>query len=130
GNIIVQLTCGVGDVMYSSLFLVTEATVYISPGMNVHLYSHPAVMENFKQLEAWGYHFIEPGDGYLACGYVGKVRLEEPESIIKTITEHQLNSSTLANKKVLISAGPTREQIDPVRFFTNRSSGKDRKSVV
>src|SRR5699024_12275568 len=88
-NIIGKLTGGVADDMLSTLLLATQAPVYIAPAMNVHMYAHPAVMENMKQLEAWGYHFIEPGDGYLACGYVGKGRLEEPESIIKAIMDHQ-----------------------------------------
>src|SRR5699024_8165694 len=123
-NIIGKISNGIADDMLSTTLLATQATIYIAPAMNVHMYAHPAVIQNMKRLEAWGCHFIEPGAGYLASGYVGKGRIEEPEAIIKTITEHQLNSSTLANKKVLISAGPTREQIDPVRFFTNRSSGK------
>ncbi len=67
--------------------------------MNVHMYAHPAVMKNMKQLESWGYHFIEPGDGYLACGYVGKGRLEEPESIIAAMEDHQKRHALLAGKK-------------------------------
>src|SRR5690625_4531061 len=110
--------------MLSSTLLATRAEVYIAPAMNVHMYANPAVVKNMKQLEQWGYHFIEPGAGYLACGYVGKGRLEEPETIIQTIENHQSTSALLAGKKILISAGPTREKIDPVRFFTNRSSGK------
>lgn len=123
-NVIGKIANGIADDMLSTTLLASQASVYIAPAMNVHMYGHPAVIENMKQLEAWGYHFIEPGAGYLACGYVGKGRLEEPESIIKTVVQHQSQSALLANKKVLISAGPTREQIDPVRFFTNRSSGK------
>lgn len=123
-NIIGKLTGGVADDMLSTLLLATQAPVYIAPAMNVHMYAHPAVMENMKQLEAWDYHFIEPGDGYLACGYVGKGRLEEPESIIKAIMDHQGQEHVLKGKKVLISAGPTQEKVDPVRFFTNHSSGK------
>src|SRR5690625_5404452 len=92
--------------------------------MNVHRYQQPAVIANMKKLAEWDYHFIEPGEGYLACGYVGKGRLEEPQTIIEVIKNHQINKSLLQGKKVLISAGPTREVIDPVRFFTNRSTGK------
>lgn len=110
--------------MLSTTLLATKAVVYVAPAMNVHMYAHPAVIKNMKQLEAFGYHFIEPGAGYLACGYVGKGRLEEPESIIRVIENHQLKEEPLSGKKVLISAGPTREKIDPIRFFTNRSSGK------
>ncbi|MBP1968153.1 phosphopantothenoylcysteine decarboxylase/phosphopantothenate--cysteine ligase [Virgibacillus natechei] len=123
-NIIGKITAGIADDMLSTTLLATQADVYIAPAMNVHMYGHPAVIRNLKQLEDWGYHFIEPGDGYLACGYVGKGRLEEPETIINVINEHQSDNKLLASRKILISAGPTREQIDPVRFFTNRSSGK------
>lgn len=123
-NIIGKLANGIADDMLSTTLLATEADVYIAPAMNVHMYAHPAVIQNMKQLEDWGYHFIEPGAGYLACGYVGKGRLEEPESIIEAVESHQLKEQMLAGKKVLISAGPTREKVDPVRFFTNRSSGK------
>ncbi|WP_121605242.1 bifunctional phosphopantothenoylcysteine decarboxylase/phosphopantothenate--cysteine ligase CoaBC [Virgibacillus sp. Bac332] len=124
-NLIGKLANGIADDMLSTILLATQSDVYIAPAMNVHMYAHPAVMENMKKLEAWGYHFIEPGAGYLACGYVGKGRLEEPESIIQAVEIHQNQDRLfLKGKHVLISAGPTRERIDPVRFFTNRSSGK------
>lgn len=123
-NIIGKMANGIADDMLSTTLLATSATVYVAPAMNVHMYGHPAVIKNMKQLEEFGYHFIEPGAGYLACGYVGKGRLEEPESIIKVIENHQSKNSLLAGKKVLISAGPTREKVDPVRFFTNQSTGK------
>jgi phosphopantothenoylcysteine decarboxylase/phosphopantothenate--cysteine ligase len=123
-NIIGKLANGIADDMLSTTLLATMATVYIAPAMNVHMYGHPAVIRNMKQLDAWGYHFIEPGAGYLACGYVGRGRLEEPESIIKVIDNHQSTNQILKGKSVLISAGPTQEKIDPVRYFTNRSSGK------
>lgn len=123
-NIISKMANGVGDDMLTTTLLATRAHIYIAPAMNVHMYAHPAVVENMKLLESWDYHFIEPGDGYLACGYVGKGRLEEPDSIIQVISNHQAKSQSLTGKTVLISAGPTREQVDPVRFFTNRSSGK------
>ena len=123
-NMIGKLANGIADDMLSTTLLATMATVYIAPAMNVHMYAHPAVVRNMKQLDAWGYHFIEPGAGYLACGYVGKGRLEEPESIIKVIDNHQSEDKLLSGKKVLISAGPTQEKIDPIRYFTNRSSGK------
>lgn len=126
-NIIGKLTNGVADNMLSTTLLATQAPVYVAPAMNVHMYAHPAVIRNMKQLDAWGYHFIEPGDGYLACGYVGKGRLEEPESIINAISSHQQQDQqgqSLYGKKVLVSAGPTQEKVDPVRYFTNHSSGK------
>ncbi|WP_226034994.1 bifunctional phosphopantothenoylcysteine decarboxylase/phosphopantothenate--cysteine ligase CoaBC [Aquibacillus saliphilus] len=123
-NMIGKIAGGIANDMLSTVLLATEAPVYIAPAMNVHMYAHPAVVENMKKLEAWGYKFIEPGSGYLACGYVGKGRLEEPETIIEVIKNDLLSDLPLAGKKVLISAGPTKERIDPVRFLTNHSSGK------
>ncbi|MUK89486.1 bifunctional phosphopantothenoylcysteine decarboxylase/phosphopantothenate--cysteine ligase CoaBC [Ornithinibacillus sp. L9] len=123
-NVIGKMAVGIADDMLTTTLLATKATIYIAPAMNVNMYDHPAVVRNMKQLETWGYHFIEPGAGYLACGWIGKGRLEEPESIIDVIIQHQSKSTVLIGKKVLISAGPTREKIDPVRFFTNRSTGK------
>lgn len=124
-NILGKIANGIADDMLSTTLLATKAPVYIAPAMNVNMYGHPAVMTNMQQLEDWGYYFIEPGAGYLACGWVGKGRLEEPETIIKVIEEHQMaDNKLLTGKKILVSAGPTREIIDPVRFFTNHSSGK------
>lgn len=94
-NIIGKLANGIADDMLSTTLLATKAVVYVAPAMNVHMYAHPAVIKNMKQLEAFGYHFIEPGAGYLACGYVGKGRLEEPESIIRVIENHQLKEEPL-----------------------------------
>ncbi len=123
-NMIGKMANGIADDMLSTTLLATQASVYIAPAMNVNMYAHPAVIKNMKQLDEWGYHFIEPGAGYLACGYVGKGRLEEPESIIGAVAEHQKSNGLFTGKKVLVSAGPTQEKVDPVRFFTNRSSGK------
>ncbi|WP_080874804.1 bifunctional phosphopantothenoylcysteine decarboxylase/phosphopantothenate--cysteine ligase CoaBC [Oceanobacillus timonensis] len=123
-NILAKIAHGQADDMLSTTMLATQAEVYIAPAMNVHMYEHPAVIQNMKQLEQWGYHFIEPGDGYLACGYVGKGRLEEPQEIITVLERHQQKNLDMQGKKVLISGGPTKEMVDPVRFFTNRSSGK------
>ncbi|API93832.1 putative coenzyme A biosynthesis bifunctional protein CoaBC [Virgibacillus pantothenticus] len=125
-NIIGKLANGIADDMLSTILLATQAAVYIAPAMNVHMYAHPAVIKNMQTLVDWGYHFIEPGAGYLACGYVGKGRLEEPATIIETIEAHQQQKENLflTGKHVLVSAGPTQEKIDPVRYFTNRSSGK------
>ncbi|RDW20818.1 bifunctional phosphopantothenoylcysteine decarboxylase/phosphopantothenate--cysteine ligase CoaBC [Oceanobacillus arenosus] len=123
-NIIGKLANGIADDMLSTTLLATKASVYIAPAMNVNMYGHPAVIKNMQQLDKWGYHFIEPGAGYLACGWIGKGRLEEPETIIDVIEKHQSVEPFLQGKKVLISAGPTHEKIDPVRFFTNHSSGK------
>ncbi|WP_082234225.1 bifunctional phosphopantothenoylcysteine decarboxylase/phosphopantothenate--cysteine ligase CoaBC [Halobacillus massiliensis] len=123
-NSIGKLANGIADDMLSTTLLATEAPVYIAPAMNVHMYSHPSVIENMKKLDHWGFRFIEPGEGYLACGYVGKGRLEAPETIVSLLEKETIKSQVLKGKKVLITAGPTREKIDPVRYFTNPSTGK------
>lgn len=123
-NTISKLANGISDNMLISTLLATIAPVYIAPAMNGDMYKHPAVIENIQKLADWGYHFIEPGAGYLACGYVGKGRLEEPATIIEILKNHLFNTMPLKGKSVLVSAGPTREKIDPVRFFSNRSTGK------
>lgn len=123
-NTIGKLANGIADNMLTSTLLATTAPVYIAPAMNVDMYAHPAVRENLQKLADWGCHFIEPGAGYLACGYVGKGRLEEPLTIISILEKHQQTQKILKGKKVLVSAGPTREIVDPVRFFSNRSSGR------
>ncbi|SEB19731.1 phosphopantothenoylcysteine decarboxylase / phosphopantothenate--cysteine ligase [Thalassobacillus cyri] len=122
-NIIGKLANGIADDMLSTTLLATEAPVYVAPAMNVHMYAHPAVIKNMTTLDQWGYKFIEPGEGYLACGYVGKGRLEEPETIVQVL-ENVDSPGWLHGKRVLVTAGPTREKIDPVRYFTNPSSGK------
>lgn len=123
-NIIGKIANGISDDILTSSLLATMAPIYIAPAMNVHMYLHPAVTKNMQQLEAYGYYFIEPGAGYLACGYIGKGRLEEPEEIIEVINNHQKEHKLFKGKRILISAGPTIEKIDPVRYFTNHSSGK------
>lgn len=123
-NIIGKLANGIADDMLSTTLLATEADVYLAPAMNVHMYQHPAVQKNLATLTAWGFLFIAPGEGYLACGYVGKGRLEEPETIVESLEASLSNQGLLKGRKVLVSAGPTQEKVDPVRFFTNHSSGK------
>ncbi|WP_130860031.1 bifunctional phosphopantothenoylcysteine decarboxylase/phosphopantothenate--cysteine ligase CoaBC [Gracilibacillus phocaeensis] len=123
-NVLGKVANGMADDMVTTTLLATQAQVYVAPAMNVHMYQHPAVVQNMKTLETWGYRFIEPGDGYLACGYVGKGRLEEPEEIVQVIDRDYHRLGRWQGKKVLITAGPTREPLDPVRYFTNYSSGK------
>ncbi|MEH7247008.1 bifunctional phosphopantothenoylcysteine decarboxylase/phosphopantothenate--cysteine ligase CoaBC [Neobacillus niacini] len=125
-NTIAKLANGIADNMITTTLLAATAPVWIAPAMNVHMYDHPAVKKNIATLSSYHYQFIEPSEGYLACGYVGKGRLEEPEKIVELIKQHFLkkNSLKLKGKNVLITAGPTREKIDPVRFITNHSSGK------
>jgi phosphopantothenoylcysteine decarboxylase / phosphopantothenate---cysteine ligase len=125
-NVLGKIANGIADDMLTTCLLATRAKVYVAPAMNVHMYGHPAVKLNMQKLVDFGYQFIEPGEGFLACGYVGKGRLEEPETIVNVIEEQEgtIKSSFFQNKKILITAGPTQEKLDPVRYFTNRSSGK------
>ena len=126
-NTIGKLANGIADDMITTTLLATTAPVWIAPAMNVHMYDHPAVKRNLAQLASDGYRFIEPSEGFLACGYVGKGRLEEPEKITELVVKHfraLAKPQLLKGKKVVVSAGPTREKIDPVRFITNYSSGK------
>lgn len=124
-NTIGKLAHGIADNMITTTLLATKAPVWIAPAMNVHMYEHPAVQANIETLYRFGYRFIEPSEGYLACGYVGKGRMEEPEKIIENIEAYfAARNPFLRGKKVLVTAGPTREKLDPVRFFSNRSTGK------
>lgn len=123
-NFVAQLANGLASDMLLTSLLATKAPVYIAPAMNSNMYENQAVANNLKTLSTRGYHFIEPGEGFLACGYIGKGRLEEPADIINAIGNHLQNNMLLEGKQILVSAGPTREMIDPIRFFSNRSSGK------
>lgn len=125
-NVIGKLANGLADDMITTTLLASTAPVWIAPAMNVHMYDHPAVKHNMERLVSFGYRFIEPGEGFLACGYVGKGRLEEPETIVEGLKRYfqKQDEKTLTGKNVLVTAGPTVEKVDPVRFFTNRSTGK------
>ena len=128
-NIIGKLATGIADDMISTTILASTKPVWIAPAMNVHMYQHPAVQKNMNILRDYGYQFIEPGEGYLACGYVGKGRLEEPETIVEHVKSYfttviKDEEPILRGKNVIVTAGPTRERIDPVRYLTNFSSGK------
>lgn len=124
-NVIGKLANGIADDMVTTTLLATTAKVWIAPAMNVHMYENAAVIRNIDQLSKDGYSFIEPSEGFLACGYVGKGRLEEPEKIVKLVEDYfSPKDLPLKGQKVVVTAGPTRERIDPVRFLTNFSSGK------
>ncbi|MEK4112558.1 phosphopantothenoylcysteine decarboxylase/phosphopantothenate--cysteine ligase [Paenibacillus sp. DS2363] len=134
-NVIAKMAHGMADDMLSTTLLATTAPVMIAPAMNVHMYDHPAVKHNMNLLVERGAMMIEPGEGLLACGYVGKGRLEEPESIVDVVERffeqkesadisRQGQASLLQGKKVVVTAGGTIERIDPVRYITNDSSGK------
>ncbi|MFJ7933088.1 bifunctional phosphopantothenoylcysteine decarboxylase/phosphopantothenate--cysteine ligase CoaBC [Sporosarcina sp. NPDC096371] len=125
-NVIGKLANGIADDMVTTTLLATTAEVWIAPAMNVHMYENKAVIRNMTTLHEDGYQFIEPSEGFLACGYIGKGRLEEPEKIVELIAQRFTSSKNLplSGKKVVITAGPTRERIDPVRYVSNFSSGK------
>ncbi|MDN4592456.1 bifunctional phosphopantothenoylcysteine decarboxylase/phosphopantothenate--cysteine ligase CoaBC [Polycladomyces subterraneus] len=124
-NLLGKLAHGLGDDMLTTALLATQAPVLIAPAMNVHMYENPIVQENIAKLKRLGYHFIDPGEGQLACGYVGRGRMAEPEEIVERIRELLAEPVTdLSGKCVIVTAGPTREPMDPVRFISNRSSGK------
>ncbi|MCB8217022.1 bifunctional phosphopantothenoylcysteine decarboxylase/phosphopantothenate--cysteine ligase CoaBC [Staphylococcus aureus] len=128
-NTIAKLSVGIADDLVTSTLLATETPKFIAPAMNVHMYENKRTQQNINILKEDGYHFIEPGSGFLACGYVAIGRMEEPLQIVSVIDAHFQNSNRLANssfqdKRALVTAGPTIEVIDPVRFVSNRSSGK------
>ncbi|MDT3425638.1 phosphopantothenoylcysteine decarboxylase/phosphopantothenate--cysteine ligase [Paenibacillus forsythiae] len=128
-NIIAKMAHGIADDMLSTVLLAATGPVMVAPAMNVHMYQHPAVQNNLNILAGRGVQFIEPGEGLLACGYVGKGRMEEPETIVSCVAAYfaqdsKAESGKLAGKKVVITAGGTVERIDPVRYISNDSSGK------
>lgn len=124
-NAIGKIANGIADDMLTTTLLATTAEVWIAPAMNVHMYDNLAVKRNIERLHSDGFRFIEPSEGFLACGYVGKGRLEEPEKIVGLVQAHFTSEKLpLKGKKVIVTAGPTRERIDPVRYITNFSSGK------
>ncbi|SDD98550.1 phosphopantothenoylcysteine decarboxylase / phosphopantothenate--cysteine ligase [Paenibacillus sp. UNCCL117] len=123
-NTIAKIALGIGDDMLSTTLLATTAPILVAPAMNVHMYENPAVERNMQTLAERGIRFIEPGTGQLACGYVGKGRLAEPEDIVQAVERHFAERGRLAGRRVLVTAGGTVERIDPVRYMTNDSSGK------
>ncbi|HCU24645.1 MAG TPA: bifunctional phosphopantothenoylcysteine decarboxylase/phosphopantothenate--cysteine ligase CoaBC [Deltaproteobacteria bacterium] len=129
-DMIAKLAHGLADDLLSTAILVTRAPIYFAPSMNVNMWDKAVVQENIHLLQKRGFHMIEPGEGYLACGWEGKGRMAEPEEIVAAIETPKRGRAiaskkkSLAGLKVLINAGPTREYLDPVRFLSNPSSGK------
>ncbi|MFB4162610.1 bifunctional phosphopantothenoylcysteine decarboxylase/phosphopantothenate--cysteine ligase CoaBC [Alteribacillus sp. JSM 102045] len=123
-NLLGKAANGIADDMLSTTLLAATCPVYMAPAMNVNMYNQPAVQQNMETLKGRGCRFIEPGDGYLACGWVGKGRLAEPEEIVAFLEAEEKVHTSLAGKKILVTAGPTYEYVDPVRVFTNPSTGK------
>lgn len=123
-NTIGKLALGLADDMLTTTLLAATCPIVIAPAMNVHMLENVAVVKNIETLQGRGVQFIESGTGQLACGYVAKGRLEEPEAIVEYVQRLLQNKQLLAGKKVVVTAGGTIERIDPVRYITNDSSGK------
>jgi phosphopantothenoylcysteine decarboxylase/phosphopantothenate--cysteine ligase len=122
-DLIAKAAVGIADDLVTTVLLATRAKVAFAPAMNVHMYAHPTVQGNLATLRSRGVSIIEPGEGDLACGYEGKGRLEDPPNIVEEL-ERMLAPRDLEGQRILVTAGPTQEAIDPVRFVSNRSSGK------
>jgi len=124
-NVIGKFANGIADDFLSSLYLATKAPVLIAPAMNTNMLGHDAVQRNLQTLADRGVRFVEPGEGYLACGWIGKGRLAEPEDVVAAAERIvSPRDSALRGRRVVVTAGPTYEDIDPVRYVGNRSSGR------
>jgi phosphopantothenoylcysteine decarboxylase/phosphopantothenate--cysteine ligase len=123
-NILGKMARGIADDTLSTLFLATKAPLVVAPAMNVNMFEHPAVQENLAILRARGATVVEPGSGYLACGWLGKGRLAETEAIVGAAMAVLRRRRDFVGETVLVTAGPTVEDIDPARFLSNRSSGR------
>src|SRR5712692_8323708 len=123
-NIIAKMANGLADDFLSTLYTATRAPLLIAPAMNTQMFAHEAVRKNLDTLAARGTRFVEPGEGYLACGWIGKGRLAEPDEIVAAADAILRPEGPLRGQRVLITAGPTHEDFDPVRYVGNRSSGR------
>jgi phosphopantothenoylcysteine decarboxylase / phosphopantothenate---cysteine ligase len=123
-NILGKFSRGIADDALSTLYTATTAPVLVAPAMNVNMFQHPAVVENMEVLRRRGVGFVEPGTGYLACGWLGKGRLAEVGEIVDAAMAVLARGAGLSGQTVLVTAGPTVEDIDPVRYVSNRSSGR------
>lgn len=122
-NIIGKYACGIADDALSTMLLATRKPIFIAPAMNENMFNEPTVQHNINLLKQKGCHIIEPQSGFLACGTTGNGRMEEPEKIYTIVNQHLQSKQIFSGKKVMITAGPTYEPIDPVRFIGNHSSG-------
>jgi phosphopantothenoylcysteine decarboxylase/phosphopantothenate--cysteine ligase len=123
-DVLAHFAQGIASDFLTTLYLATTAPVVVAPAMNVNMWNHPATQANVEILRQRGVRIVEPGSGYLACGMTGSGRLAENEAIVSAVLEALGSSQDLTGETVLITAGPTREKIDPVRYLTNRSSGR------
>src|SRR6202035_3387432 len=123
-NVLAEMARGIAGDFLTTLYLATTAPVIVAPAMNVNMWEHAATQENIEILRARGVHIVAPDEGYLACGMTGAGRLASVEAIAQTVAEILRIRHDLDGETVLITAGPTHENLDPVRYLTNRSSGK------
>lgn len=123
-NVIGKLAHGIADDMLTTTVMACKCKKYISPAMNTNMFENPIVQDNLKTLERYGYEVIQPASGYLACGDTGAGKMPEPETLLAYIEKEIAREKDLQGKKILVTAGPTQEAIDPVRYITNHSSGK------
>src|SRR6267142_5752815 len=123
-NVIGKLANGIADDFLSTLYTATRAPLLLAPAMTTQMFEHEAVRKNLETLSARGARFVEPGEGYLACGWIGKGRLAEPDEIVAAAEAILRPEGPLRGQRVLVTAGPTYEDFDPVRFLGNRSSGR------
>src|SRR5258705_6777051 len=123
-NIIGKFANGLADDFLATLYTATRAPVLIAPAMNTNMFAHEAVRRNLDTLAARGVYFVEPGEGYLACGWIGKGRLAEPDEVVAAADAVLRPEGALRGQRVLVTAGPTYEDLDPVRYIGNRSSGR------
>ena len=123
-NVIGKLAHGIADDMLTTTIMACKCKKFISPAMNTNMFDNPILQDNLKTLEHYGYEVIQPASGYLACGDTGAGKMPEPETLLSYILREIAAEKDLEGKKVLVTAGPTQESIDPVRYITNHSSGK------
>lgn len=123
-NVIGKLAHGIADDMLTTTVMACKCKKYISPAMNTNMFENPIVQDNLKTLDHYGYEVIQPASGYLACGDTGAGKMPEPETLLAYIEKEIAREKDLQGKKILVTAGPTQEAIDPVRYITNHSSGK------
>ena len=119
-----KMAHGIADNMLITTYLSMKAPVFVAPAMDLDMFAHPSTQQNLERLRSYGNHIIEPASGELASHLEGKGRMEEPENIIKVLEDYFSGGQDLRGKRILITAGPTYEKIDPVRFIGNYSSGK------
>ena len=123
-NVIGKMANGIADDMLTTTILAAKCPKFVSPAMNTNMFENPIVQDNLKKLKGYGFHIIEPATGYLACGDTGAGKMPEPETLLSYITNAISYEKDLEGKTVLLTAGPTQEKIDPVRYITNHSTGK------